>query len=189
MKFKEGIRVVTDVSGKADQIAEKFTRTAKQQANMKSCLQPLPKILVSCRGLNGENNVLAVAYCGNCSYAPPMVMVGIVPTRYSYPMIKESGCFVVNLVDKKYKETFDYLGSHSKRDGDKLAAMDVRLQDGKKVNAPILSDCPVNFECTVVDSIMTGSHEMFIGKVEYVHADAKLLDSEGNIDFSQIDFL
>jgi hypothetical protein len=25
--------------------------------------------------------------------------------------------------------------------------------------------------------------------VEYVHADAKLLDSEGNIDFSQISFL
>ena len=186
---EKGICVVTDVSGKADKVAEEFAMTTKRQANMKSCLQPLPKILVSCRGLNGENNVLAVAYCGNCSYAPPMVMVGIVPTRYSYPMIKESGCFVVNLVDKKYKETFDYLGSHSKRDEDKLAAMNVRLQDGKKVNAPLLPDCPVNIECAVVDSIVTGSHEMFIGKVEYVHADAKLLDSEGNIDFSQIDFL
>ncbi|NMC35033.1 MAG: flavin reductase family protein, partial [Veillonellaceae bacterium] len=53
---------------------------------MKSSLQPTPKVLVSCRGLNGEENVLAVAYCGNCSYAPPMVMVGIVPTRYSYPL-------------------------------------------------------------------------------------------------------
>jgi flavin reductase (DIM6/NTAB) family NADH-FMN oxidoreductase RutF len=163
--------------------------SAKQQANMKSCLQPTPKVLVSCRGLNGENNVLAVAYCGNCSYAPSMVMVGIVPTRYSYPLIKESGCFVVNLVDKKYKETFDYLGSHSKRDGDKLVEMNVRLQDGKKVNAPILPDCPVNIECTVVDSIMTGSHEMFIGKVEYVHADTELLDSEGNIDFTKIAFI
>ncbi len=158
-------------------------------ANMKACLQPAPKVLVSCRGLNGEENVLAVVYCGNCSYAPPMVMVGIVPTRYSYPLIKESGCFVVNLVDKKYRETFDYLGSHSKRDGDKLAAMNVRLEDGRKVNAPIMPDCPVNIECTVVDSIVTGSHEMFIGKVEYVHADTELLDSKGNIDFSQIDFL
>ncbi len=161
----------------------------KKEAKMKSCLQPSPKVLVSCRSLDGENNVLAVGYCGNCSYAPPMVMVGIVPTRYSYKMIKESGCFVVNLVDRSYKETFDYLGSQSKRDGDKLAAMNVKLQDGRKVNAPILSDCPVNIECTVVDSIVTGSHEMFIGKIEYVHADAKLTDNEGNIDFSQIDFL
>lgn len=67
--------------------------------------------------------------------------------------------------------------------------MNVRLQDGKKVNAPILPDCPVNIECTVVDSIVTGSHEMFIGKVEYVHADTELMDSEGNIDFSKIDFI
>ena len=162
--------------------------TEKKEAKMKSCLQPAPKVLVSCRGLDGENNVLAVGYCGNCSYDPPMVMVGIVPTMYSYKMIKESGCFVVNLVDRSYKETFDYLGSHSKRDGDKLAAMNVKLQDGKKVNAPLLPDCPVSIECTIVDSIVTGSHEMFIGKIEYVHADANITDNEGNINFSQINF-
>ncbi|MPN54562.1 Flavoredoxin [bioreactor metagenome] len=156
---------------------------------MKSCLQPVPKVLVSCRGLDGENNVLAVGYCGNCSYDPPMVMVGIVPSRYSYKMIKESGCFIVNLVDRDYKDTLDYMGSHSKRDGDKLAAINVKLQDGIKVNAPILPDCPVNIECTVVDSIVTGSHEMFIGKIEYVHANAKITDDKGNIDFSQIKFL
>jgi len=161
----------------------------KKQAKKNSSLQPMPKVLVSCRGLDGENNVLAVGYCGNCSYDPPMVIVGIVPSRYSYHMIKESGCFVVNLVDKSYQETFDYLGSHSKRDGDKLAEMNVRLQEGKVVNAPILPDCPVSIECTVVDSIVTGSHEMFIGKIEYVHANASITDDEGNIDFPKIDFI
>jgi len=161
----------------------------KSSANMKSCLQPLPKVLVSCRGLNGENNVLAVAYCGNCSYNPPMVMVGIVPTRYSYQLIKESGCFVVNLVDKNYQETFAYLGSHSKRDEDKLTIAKVNLADAKTINAPILPDCPVNIECTVVDSLVTGSHEMFIGKIAYVHADQHLVDGKGDIDFSQIKFL
>lgn len=59
----------------------------KKEANKKGALQPAPKVLVSCRGLDGENNALVVGYCGNCSYAPPMVMVGIVPTRYSYKMI------------------------------------------------------------------------------------------------------
>lgn len=161
----------------------------KRAAGTVSCLQPMPKVLVSCRGLDGENNVLAVAYCCNCSYDPPMVMVGIVPSRYSYKMIKESGCFVVNLVSKEDQDTFAYLGSHSKRDEDKLAKMNVKLCDGKKVNAPILPDCPVNIECSIVDSIVTGSHEMFVGKVEYVHADAEITDEKGNINFSQIEFL
>lgn len=104
-------------------------------------------------------------------------------------MIKESGCFVVNLMDESYRKVFDYMGIHSKRDGDKLAEMNVRLQECKKVNAPILLDCPVNIECTVVDSIVTGSHGMFVGKAEYVHADSKITDDEGNINFSQIKFL
>ncbi len=167
----------------------KMILSEKGQANMKSCLQPLPKVLVSCRGINGEDNALAIGYCGNCSYDPPMVMVGIVPTRYSYNLIKESGCFVVNLVDKKYREKFDYLGSHSKRDGNKLLDAMVSLQDGKFVKAPLLSECPVNIECTVVDSIVTGSHEMFIGKIEYVHAKVDIINADGTIDFSKIDFL
>jgi len=161
----------------------------KVKANMKTCLNPVAKVLVSCRGLNGENNALAVGYCGNCSYDPPMVMVGIVPSRYSYQMIKESGCFVVNLVDENCKETFDYLGSHSKRDEDKLAIMNVKLEEAKIVNAPILADCPVNIECTIVDSIRTGSHEMFIGKIEHVSGDSHIVNDDGTIDFSQIKFL
>jgi len=162
---------------------------SKKEAAFKSCLQPASKVLVSCRGVDGENNALAVGYCCNCSYDPPMVMVGIVPSRYSYKMIKESGCFVVNLVAEDYKETFDYLGSVSKRDEDKLSKKNVNLGEGVKVNAPILADCPINIECTIVDSIVTGSHEMFVGKVEHVHADSKLVDDEGNINFSDIKFL
>jgi len=164
-------------------------KMSKKQAKISPCLQPAPKILVSCRGLDGKNNALVVAYCCNCSYDPPMLMVGIVPSRYSYKMIKESGCFVVNLPGKDYKDIFDYLGSKSGRDVDKLSAMNVKLAEGQKVNAPILSDCPINIECKVVDSIVTGSHEMFVGKIEVVHADERFVDSEGRIDFSAIALL
>jgi len=161
----------------------------KKTASLRSCLQPSPKVLVSCCGKDGEQDALAVAYCCNCSYDPPMVMVGIVPSRYSYHLIKETGCFTVNLVDKKYRKTFDYLGSHSKRDGDKLTAYGVRLGQGKKVVSPYLLDCPVHIECTVTGSVVTGSHEMFIGKIEDVFADSELVAPDGKIDYSRIDFL
>ena len=161
----------------------------KKSANFKSCLQPASKIIVSCRGSNGEDNALAVAYCCNCSFDPPMVMVGIVPSRHSHHMIKESGCFVVNLVSKDNKKLFDYVGSHSGKDEDKLAAVGAKVAEARKINAPLLADCPVNIECTIVDSIQTGSHEMFVGKVEYVHADPNVVKEVGDIDFTMIDFL
>ena len=161
----------------------------KIQGNMKSCLQPMPKILVSCRDVNGKNNALAVAYCCNCSYDPPMIMVGIVPSRYSYKIIKETGVFVVNIVTKEQKEMFDYLGSHSGRDEDKFSKLNIKVDEGIKVNAPLLADCPVNIECKVEDSIVTGSHEMFAGKIEYVHADKEMIKDNGDIDFSKIQLL
>lgn len=161
----------------------------KQAADFKSCLQSMPDLLVSCRGVNGEDNALAVGYAGNCSFDPPMVMVGIVPSRYSYHMVKETGVFVVNLVPESLREQYAYLGSHSGRDENKLEKLGLKIGDGEKVNAPLLLDCPVNIECSVVDSIKTGSHEMFIGKVEYVHANEELLDADGNIDYAKINLL
>ncbi|HQO69831.1 MAG TPA: flavin reductase family protein, partial [Clostridia bacterium] len=125
--------------------------------------------------------------CCNCSISPPMVMVGIMPSKYSYHMIKENPSFVVNLVSKNQRSIYNYLGSVSGRDEDKLDKINKR--DGDVVNASILTDCPVNIECTVINSIITGSHEMFIGKVECIHADEDIINEKGDIDYSKIDFI
>lgn len=161
----------------------------KTQVSARSIIQPRPNLLVSCRGSDGRDNALVVVYAGNCSFDPPMVMIGIVPTRHSYDLIKESGCFVVNLVSPAQKKMFDYLGSHSGRNCDKLAAIGAKTANGSNVNAPLLTDCPVNIECTVVDSIRTGSHEMFIGKIECVHADEEIVKEDGTVDWSTINLL
>jgi flavin reductase (DIM6/NTAB) family NADH-FMN oxidoreductase RutF len=161
----------------------------KKSAAFSSILSPKPPLIVSCRGKDGRNNALVVAYACNCSYAPPMVMVGIVPSRYSYSIIKDTGVFVANLAPESMRAAFNYLGSHSGRDEDKLAKLGLRLGEGIKVNAPILLDCPISIECSVVDSIRTGSHEMFVGRIEYVHADESLVGAEGKIDWPRIEFL
>ncbi|MGD1821295.1 MAG: flavin reductase family protein [Pleomorphochaeta sp.] len=159
----------------------------KKEAKKRSSLAPAPNVLVSCKGKDGRENALAVAYCGNCSYAPPMLMVGIVPSRFSYNLIKESGVMVVNIVPKSYANEYKYLGSVSGRDEDKLK--DINTAPADTIDCPILTDCPVNIEGTIVDSIMTGSHEMFVLKVEKVHADEEYLNEDGSINFGKIDLL
>lgn len=153
----------------------------KKSAKVKTVL-PFPKVLISCRSSKGQDNALVVGYLCNCSFDPPMMMVGVVPSRFSHHIIKETGCFVVNLAGEGQQNEYDYLGSHSGRDGDKLKALNMKVTPGLKVNAPILADCPVNIECKVVDSIVTGSHEMFVGLIEHIHADENLLDQDGNLD-------
>src|SRR6056297_1702131 len=134
----------------------------------KNSIQPSPYLVVSCHNEEGEYNALAVAYACNCSFDPPMVMVGIVPSRYSYNMVKETGEFVVNLASEELE--LDYI-------------------EGEEISAPILNDFPVNIECKVIDSIKTGSHEMFVGKIEYIHCDEELVSEDGKIDFDKINLL
>ena len=152
-------------------------------------MQPIPKTLVSCRDKEGRNNALVVGFAANVSLDPAMVMVGIVPSRYSHHMVKETGCFVINLPKKGYEKEYNYLGSKSGRDEDKFAAMNIQWKDAEYVNAPLLMDCPVSIECSVVDSIQPGTHELFIGKVEAVHVQEEYLDEKGNILWSEMDLM
>ena len=139
----------------------------KLAKNTVLCLQPVPQTIVSCRDKDGKNNALVVGFTANVSLDPVMVMVGIVPSRYSHHMVKESGCFVINLPKKSF----------------------LNWEDATYVNAPILTDCPVSIECSVVDSMMPGSHELFIGKVEAVHVDEEYLDANGNILWDKMDLM
>ena len=159
----------------------------KKEAMKKNSLAPKPNILVTCKGKDGRENALAVAYAGNCSFDPPMLMVGIVPSRFSYDLINESKVMVVNMVTKDFAEEYKYLGTVSGRDEDKLK--NIKTEPADLVDCPMLSDCPVNIEGTIVDSIMTGSHEMFVLKIEKVHACEEYLNDDGSIDYSKINLL
>ena len=161
----------------------------KKEGKKLLSLQPVPATIVSCRDKEGRNNALVVGFTANVSLEPAMIMVGIVPERFSHHMVKETGCFVVNLPKKSFKKEYDYLGSHSGRDGDKFEAMGLKWEDAAHVNAPILTDCPVSIECSVVESTMPGTHELFIGKVEKVHVDEEYLDDKGNILWDKMDLM
>lgn len=161
----------------------------KKEGKKLLSLQPVPQTIVSCRDKEGRNNALVVGFTANVSLDPVMVMVGIVPTRFSHHMVKETGCFVINLPKKGFKKEYDYLGSHSGRDGDKFAVLNLKWEDATYVNAPILTDCPVNIECSVIESTLPGTHELFIAKVEKVHVDEGYVDKNGNILWDKLDLM
>ena len=161
----------------------------KEIQDFENCVNPGPVLAVSCRSPNGEENALAVGYGCNCSFDPPMVMVGIVPSRYSYDLIKESGVFVANLVSENNREELEFLGDNSGRDVDKFEELNLEVKDGEKVDAPLLLDFPVNIECEIVNSMKTGSHEMFAGKVVNILADKEYVNDEGEVEYSEINYL
>ena len=118
-----------------------------------------------------------------------VVTVGIRPQRFTKEFVDAGDTFTLTFFDGERKQEMGYLGKVSGRDEDKFAKADIKWEDATYVDAPILTDCPVSIESSVVDSTMPGTHELFIGKVEAIHVDEEYLDANGNILWDKMDLM
>lgn len=147
-------------------------------------LYPLPAVLVTCRDKAGNDNVLTIAWTGTICSDPAMLYISVRPERYSYPMIKETGEFVVNLTTEELLKATDYCGVRSGRDEDKFRAAGLTKGEAQKVNAPIIMESPVNIECKVKEIAPLGSHDMFIAEVVNVQVSDEYMNEKGTFDLS-----
>ena len=149
---------------------------AKQLWKPGNMLYPLPVVMVSLADRDGKPNIITIAWAGTICTNPPMVSISVRPERYSYPILKETGDFVINLTTKELAYATDYCGIKSGRDVDKFREMGLTPLQGEQVKAPLIGESPVNIECRVRQIMPLGSHDMFIADVVAVHADEKYMD-------------
>ncbi len=142
-------------------------------------LYPLPAVLITSSDGQGNDNVFTVAWAGTVCTNPPMVSISVRPERYSYELIKKSGEFVINLATEELAGAVDYCGVKSGRDEDKFLSTGLTKEKASRVVCPLIKECPVNIECSVVKVEELGSHHMFIANVTSVHVDEKYMDCNG----------
>lgn len=148
-------------------------------------LYPLPVVMVSMADKQGNNNIITIAWAGTICTNPPMVSISVRPERHSYPILRETGEFVINLTTKDLVFATDYCGVKSGRDVDKFKEMNLTPIPGDMVKAPMIAESPVNLECKVTEVISLGSHDMFLAEVVAVHADDKYMDETGKFHLEQ----
>ena len=144
-------------------------------------LYPLPVVMVSC-GRGAGANIITLAWAGTLCSDPPMVGLGIRPSRHSYELIQEEGAFVVNVPRASQVEWVDYCGTVSGRDTDKWDACGFTRHAATAVDVPAIGECPVNIECSLKKVVPLGAHHLFIGEVVAVQADVDALDERGRLD-------
>ena len=142
-------------------------------------LYPLPVVMVSMADRAGKTNIITIAWAGTVCTNPPVVSISVRPERYSYPILKETGEFVINLTTRELAFATDYCGVRSGRDVDKFREMKLTALPAQKVGAPLIGESPVNIECRVSQVIRLGSHDMFLANVEAVHAQEAYMDEKG----------
>ncbi|MEO0100576.1 MAG: flavin reductase family protein [candidate division WOR-3 bacterium] len=127
-----------------------------------------PAVLVS-SSYEGKDNIISIGMVHIFSFNPPLIGIGVAPSRYSYSLIKNSKEFVVNIPNRDMVEVVNFCGEKSGREIDKFQEAKLTKEKGEKVNCPLIKECPVNLECRVKFELATGDHTWFIGEVLACH--------------------
>lgn len=157
----------------------------KQNWKPGNMLNPVPAVMVSVADKKGNNNIITVAWAGTICTNPPMLSISVRPERHSYNMIKETGEFVVNLTTEELAFACDYCGVTSGRDVNKYEKLKLTPLKMQNVNAPGISESPVNIECKVREIKELGSHHMFIADVVGVTVDDKYMDEKNKFNINE----
>lgn len=134
-------------------------------------LHPRSVVIVTCAGKYGRVNAITLAWTTPTSFNPPMVALSIAPQRYSHRLIEETGEFVVNVPTVELMDQAYLIGSKSGRDVDKLKLAGLTLLPAKTVKPPIIKECVAHLECKTVTKVVTGDHDLFVGRVLAAYAD------------------
>ena len=151
-------------------------------------LAPVPPAIVTVS--DGERtNALTVGWCGILSTIPPRTYISVRPSRYSYPILKANGEFVINLPSSNMAAAVDLIGIYTGAKMDKIKAAGLGTLPSKCVLPPTIKECPVALECRVCEIKQMGSHDVFIADIVNVTCQNRLIDDSGKLHYELADLL
>jgi flavin reductase (DIM6/NTAB) family NADH-FMN oxidoreductase RutF len=144
-------------------------------------LVPFPVVLVGA-DVNNKPNYATVGACGVVSLEP-VLYVSLRRTNYTTSGIKENGFFSVNIPSAEMIRETDYCGIVTGRTTDKSKLFTPFYDELGK--APMISECPLNILCKVIESRPIFDFEFFLGKILAVYLSKQCL-TDGKPDLSKI---
>jgi flavin reductase (DIM6/NTAB) family NADH-FMN oxidoreductase RutF len=153
---------------------------------MKIAQTPCPAVypslvsLISCR-----ENITTVSWITPVCYRPPMLCVSIQQQSFSNELIKTFKEFVVNIPGNKILKKVDFCGNFSGKNFEKFKETKLTKMKAKRVDSPIIKECPINLECELEKVIPLGDHDLFIGRVVCTWVDEDVFEG-GSINYKKI---
>lgn len=161
---------------------------SKQTWKGSTLLAPMPATLVTCGTLDAPN-IFTVAWTGIVNTQPPKTYISVRPERFSYPLIRQSGEFVINLTTRQLLRAVDFCGVRSGRDTDKFSVCGLTAEAASQLSCPMLAESPVSLECRVTDVLELGSHHMMLADIVAINADEALIAENGKLQLNHADLI
>jgi flavin reductase (DIM6/NTAB) family NADH-FMN oxidoreductase RutF len=154
----------------------------KVKIDVNSCLYPMPMTLV---GAHVENrpNFLAIAWVARVNFRPPMIGATLGKIHYTNAGIHEHKSFSVNIPGMELMKKTDYCGIATGKTTEKFKLFDVFY--GELPHAPMIRECPLCFECRLVQAVDLPTNTLFIGEIVSAYAEEGVL-TNGQPDIKKI---
>jgi len=158
---------------------------------------PRPIALVTSVDAHGVVNAAPFSFFNVFSHAPPLVVLGIegrdgpLPLKDTMANIRQTGSFVVNLVDRKLVEPMTLWAVDMPPEIDELADAGLSMRKARRVAAPLIAQSPVRFECreTVSLSLGTRNRNLVVGEIVHLHMRDGLVDERFHVDVDALDLV
>jgi len=160
----------------------------KKQLGPKTMIMPMPALLVGTYGADDTPNAMTAAWTAVCCQKPVCVGVAVRHNRFTFQNLEDKKAFTLNVPRATQAAEVDYLGMVSgANEPNKVAKAGFDTEKGHKVDAPIITPCPINLECALKDKMELGSHTWFAGEVLEVHVDDTLVLENGTLNINKLD--
>ena len=104
-----------------------------------------------------------LTWLSQCSFHPPLVMIGIQTNSLMHAAVEKSGAVAVNFLAADQKEIAERFFKPPKVEDRKLHGLS--FEPGPVTGAPLLVDLPAWLETRVVEKVKRGDHEVFVCEV------------------------
>lgn len=137
----------------------------KKSLGAKTLVYPTPVLVICTYDNEGNPNAMTAAWGGICCSSPPCIAISLRKATYTYGNLMAKKAFTINIPSENHVRDADYFGIVSGEKEDKFAKTGLTPVKGDFVDAPYISEFPVNIECKVIHVIELGLHTQFIGEV------------------------
>ena len=151
-----------------------------------STVVPRPIALATTCDKRGRVNAAPFSFFNAVSSVPPVVVLGISPGDASGDgykdterNIRDSGEFVVNLVDEAIAERMNICAVDFPTEIGELEVAKLTALPSVGVKPPRIAESPVSFECQRITGLSLGGNStMEVGRVIHIHIRDDLMDME-----------
>lgn len=142
---------------------------------------PVPVLMVATYNDDGSVNVMNLHEAMRTNAGDLALCIG--PRSKTHENISKRKGFTVALVNQKLMAAVDYFGTVSGHMvADKFARTGLKASKCRYVNAPMIEDSPVVYECELIDFVQSGSFTTVLATVKNILADESVINPSGQID-------